>query len=221
MLTLTIGTEPKDVTRGTLTLPRIGVWVADLVVNGDAPVSGSATATLDGVDMPAHVQAAEVVGGMLQLRIVGGNGGCGKVAIPKHYKGPTVRHILTDLVRGAGEVLSPDCTTSVLNSTLKAWTSLAVPTGALLQALAETAGAGLAWRISYAGKVWLGVETWPMCPADVRIISADAPNRSQVIGTDALGIWPGTTIANRRIDSVVHEIGVENRSTVYWAEAHT
>ena len=220
MLTLTIGEDPRDVARGTIAFPRIGVWTADLTVDADSPATGAVTATLDGVDMPAHIQAAEVVAGMLKVRIVGGNGGAGKLAKPKHYKGPTVRHIITDLVRDAGEVLSPACTPAVLGTTLKAWTSLAVPTGALLQALCEVAGTNIAWRISYTGKLWIGLETWPMCPADVRILDADAASRSQLLGTDALGIWPGTTIANRRVDSVVHHIGAENRSTVYWAEAH-
>ena len=225
MLTLTIGQDPRDVARGTVTLPRVGVWHADLTVNADGPATGSAIATLDGVDMPAHIQKAEMVEGMLELRLVGGNGGMGKLAQKKFYKGSTVRHVVTDLVRDAGEVFSSKASTaSVLDLPLKSWTSLAVPTGALMQALADTArdlmGSDVSWRVLYDGTIWLGAETWPACPADVRILAADGANSSQLLGTDALGIWPGTTIAGRRVDSVVHQVGGQNRSTVYWAEAH-
>ena len=224
MLTLTIGQNPRDVARGTITLPRIGIWHADLTVNADGPETGSAVATLDGVDMPAHIQKSEVVAGMLELRIVGGAGGMGKDARPKHYKGGTVRHVFTDLLRDAGEILSAASSAAVLDLPLKAWTSLAVPTGELMQALADTTaeitGSSVAWRVLFDGKVWLGIENWPMCPADVRVLDADAANSSQLLGTDALGIWPGSTIGGRRIDSVVHKVGGQNRSTVYWAEAH-
>lgn len=225
MLTLTIGPSQYDVARGTLTLPRVGMWHADLTVNADGPVTGAAVATLDGVDMPAHIQKAEMVEGMLELRLVGGNGGMGKPAKPNHYKGATVRHVFMDLVQGVGEVPSTAASSAaVLDLPIKAWTSLAVPTGELMQALADTAaeimGSDVSWRALYDGTIWLGAESWPMCPADVRILAADGANSSQLLGTDALGIWPGTTISNRRIDSVVHQIGGQNRSTVYWAEAH-
>ena len=201
------------------------MWHADLFVNADGPATGSAVATLDGVDMPAHIQKAEMVGGMLEIRLIAGNGGMGKPARPKHYKGATVSHVVTDLVRDAGEVFSTKASTAaVLDLPLKAWTSLAVPTGELMQAMADTAteamGSDVSWRALYDGTIWLGLESWPACPADVRILDVDGANSSQLLGTDALGIWPGTTIGGRRIDSVVHTIGGQNRSTVYWAEAH-
>ena len=224
MLALTIGQDSRDVARGTITLPRVGVWHADLTVNADGPATGSVVATLDGVDMPAHIQKAEMAAGMLKLRIVGGAGGMGKDASPKHYKGGTVRHVVGDLTRDVGEVLSSSSSASILDLPLRAWTLLAVPTGALMQALADTVaeltGSPVAWRVLYDGKVWFGVEAWPMCPADVQVLDVDAANSSQLLGTDALGIWPGTTIDGRRIDSVVHEVGAQNRSTVFWAEAH-
>ena len=225
MLTLTIGTDQRDVARGTITLPRVGNWIANLTVNADGPATGAAVATLDGVDMPAHIQKAEMVAGMLEVRLVGGNGGLGKPARPNHYKGATVRHTFMDLEQDVGEVPALKASdTAVLDQPLKAWTSLAVPTGELLQALADTAtelmGQDVSWRVLYDGTVWLGTETWPACPADVRILDIDGANSSQLLGTDALGIWPGTTIGSRRIDSVVHQVGGQNRSTVYWAEAH-
>ena len=131
---------------------------------------------------------------------------------------PRMSEVLADLLQDAGEALSTACTDSVMATTLAYWTSLAVPIGSLVQALAEVAGDAVNWRVLFDGTVWLGVETWPMCPADVRIMEQDAPNAAQYIGTDAEGVWPGTSIAGRRIDSVVHEIGSQARSRVFWAE---
>lgn len=220
MLGLTIQGKEIDVISGTMSLPRAGVWHADLVINSSTVPKGSVVARLSEVDMPAHVHRAEFVNGMIEMRIVGGNGGLGKPAKPKHYKAPLVRHVFADLVSGAGEQLSVSNTESVMSTGLSAWTTLGIPAGCVLQALAERAGAQVVWRVNFNGMVWMGAETWPQCPADVRIISQDGHNAAQVIGTDSQGVWPGTTIGGRRIDLVVHEVGATPRSTVYFAEAH-
>jgi hypothetical protein len=220
MITLTIGSTEYEVSTGRLSLPRTGAWTADLLAMTDGPLTGSAILTASGVQMPAHIQRAEIVAGKLSMRLVGGAGGLGNLAEKKHYKGVTILHVLRDLLETAGETRAESTETAVLNTPLQAWTSLEVPIGALLQCLAETAGPDVTWRVLFDGTVWMGNETWPMCPADVRVIDADGANASQVLGTDSLGIWPGTTIAGRRVDQVVHEIGGVNRSMVYWAEAH-
>lgn len=219
MLSLSIQGREVDVIGGTLTMPRAGIWHADLTVNADSPPAGAVVARLSEVDMPAHVQRAELINGIVEMRIVGGNGDLSKPARAKHYKNPLVRHVLADLVADAGETMSGSCTASVMTTALPAWTSLGASTGSLLQALAERAGAQVSWRVQFNGVVWMGLETWPQCPADVRVIRPDGFNASQVVGTDAQGIWPGTTIGGRRIDLVVHSIGASPRSMVYFAEA--
>lgn len=220
MITLTIAGQDYTVAAGSLTMPRQGAWLGRFVANVDVIPRGSLTATLAGVDMPAWIQRAELVKGQLEMRVVGGFGGLAKTAKAKHYRNPTVRHVLSDLVTGAGENLSPTCTKDVLDLPLGYWTTLALPTGALLQALADVAGGGVLWRVLFDGSVWFGRETWPMCPAEVRIVDHDVANGSQVLGTDACGIWPGTTVGGRRVDLVVHEFGASPRSRVWWAEEH-
>lgn len=221
MLTATFGGASVDVTRGTVTLPRFGVWLGDLWTLADSAPTGNVSINLAGVDMPCHVQRAEMVGGLAHVRLVGGRGGMGKTAKKKHYNNPTARTVITDLARDAGETLSTTVTADVMAMPLQFWTSLSMPVGSVVQALAESLGDDIAWRVLFDGTLWMGRETWPMCPAEVRIIEQDAVNASQVLGTDALGIWPGTTIAGRRVDLVVHEFGgTSPRSTVWWAEGH-
>lgn len=227
MLALQIGTTEHDIVAGQLHLPRTGRWVANLETTGGEAPTGDVTLVLSGVSMPGHIRRSELIAGRIHLQIVGGNGGMGKLATATHYRGTTVRHVFSDLLRDAGESMASDCSAAALNAPLKAWTSLRssyATIGTLVQALAETAtgiiGQDVSWRIQYTGKVWIGVESWPACPADARIIAGDGSNASQVVGTDALGIWPGTTIDGRKVDYVVHNAGGGFRSTVYWAEGH-
>jgi len=221
MITATIAGQQRTAARASLMLPRSGAWTGTLVLDQDTIPRGAITVTLSGVDMPAWIQRCELVKGMLAMRVVGGAGGLGHVATPKHYRNPTVRHVLNDLVAGAGESLSAACTASVLDLPLGYWTTLGLTNGVLLDALIEVAGGGCVWRVLHDGAVFLGTETWPMCPAEVRVMDQDAGNASQVLGTDSLGIWPGTTIAGRRVDVVVHEFdGATPRSRVWWAEEH-
>jgi hypothetical protein len=227
MITVTIAGEEKSVTGGGLSMPRVGIWLGDLEVNGEAIPSGNIVATLAGVDMPAHIQRASLVEGLLKLRVVGGAGGMGKQTRAKHYRNPTVSHVLGDLARDAGEILSPSCTSAALDTPLPYWTTLAgtldnpMTTGAMVQALADIVGNGCAWRILYDGKLWFGRETWPACPADVRIISQDAHNATQKVGTDVSGIWPGTTMGGRQIDHVQHDFNGTPRSIVTFVDGHT
>jgi hypothetical protein len=218
MITATIENQEIDVIGGWLSMPRVGRWLGDLSIDTATLPSGNLTITLAGVDMLAHVQRREFVEGLVKMRVVGGTGGIGNVAKPKHYRNPTVRHILTDLIRDAGETLSQASSSTTLDTSLGYWTSLALPTGALIQALADAVENGCCWRILYDGTLWFGKETWPACPAEARIISQDAQNASQVVGTDVSGIWPGTALNGRHIDHVHHSFDGEPRSTVTFAE---
>jgi hypothetical protein len=225
MITATVAGQQKTVTGGWLSMPRIGIWTGYLELGGDTIPSGNIVATLAGVDMPCHIQRCELVEGLVKMSIVGGASGMGKQAKAKHYRNPTVRHVVGDLARDAGEVLSASSPAVVLDVPLGYWTTLAgspahpMTTGTVVQLLADVVG-GCSWRILYDGKLWLGRETWPTCPADVRIISQDVRNATMVVGSDVSGIWPGTTIVGRQIDHVQHEFGGTPRSTVTFADGH-
>jgi hypothetical protein len=220
VITLTVAGEQRTVAGGKLSLPRSGVWVANLIADCDIIPTGAGIVTLSGVDMPAHVQRAELVKGMLHVRVVGGAGGLGKPAKAKHYRNPVVKHVLGDLLADAGERLSSSSTSASLGTSLGFWTSLRLPIGSLLSALAEVVGGGCTWRVLYDGSVWFGIETWPACPSEARVMDVDAWNACQLVGTDALGIWPGTTLGGRRIDLVVHDFSDPPRSRVWFAEGH-
>jgi hypothetical protein len=211
------GDDVRGVTSGKVLLPRTGVWLADLRVDARDDLPDQVILDLGISELPATIAKSELIGGMTELRLVGGAGGLGETARPKHYHRPLVRHVLNDLLRDAGERASPTATASVLTLELEAWTTLALPTGSMLAALCTVAGSGVNWRVLADGTVWMGVELWPDSGADVRAIDSDGANAATIVGTDIPGLWPGTLLAGRKVDYVRHDLDAD-RTTVLYAE---
>jgi hypothetical protein len=218
MLTLTFSDGSTSlVSKGTVELPRTGIWIADVhMISQDIPdVGAPVVATLGAVPMLGTVAVAQLVNGVIDLRVVGGAGGLGNAANPKHYHAPLVSHVLTDLIRDAGEVLSNDCTPEIIGTPLEAWTTLGLPTGTILAALCAIMDCN--WRMMADGTTWLGTETWPDCPSDFRSITTDGANAAQVVGTDGPAVWPGTLLGGRQVDFVTHDLD-HNRTQILFAE---
>jgi hypothetical protein len=95
------------------------------------------------------------------LRVVGGAGGLSKVAKAKHYTSTSVRIVLGALLSDAGEKLSPTADESVLNRSLPAWTTAAIPVGRLITQLLLSASPSATWRVQPDGAVWVAHEAWP------------------------------------------------------------
>ena len=218
MVTLTLpNSQTLDVTGGYVLLPRTGLWLADLRVTTLDELPDRLVLDLGAAEMPASVVKAELISAMTEVRLVGGAGGLGETARPKHYHRPLVRHVLMDLLRDSGEALSTTSTADVLTTELEAWTTLALPTGAMLASLCKVSGADVNWRVLADGSVWIGIETWPDSPVESRSIESDGPNAATMVGTDIPGLWPGTLLGGRRVDYVRHDLD-DNRTTVLFAE---
>jgi hypothetical protein len=209
--------QTRNVTGGTVLLPRTGIWLANLHVDARDAIPDRVTLDLGAVEMPATVAKSELIGGVTELRLVGGAGGLGETARPKHYHQPLVRHPLSDLLRDSGETLSATSTPAVLTKALEAWTTLALSTGAILAALCAVAGGDVNWRILADGTLWIGTEAWPDSGVDARSIDSDGANATSLVGTDIPGLWPGTLLAGRKVDYVRHDLDAD-RTTVLFAE---
>ena len=209
--------EILHVTGGNVLLPRTGVWLANLRVNDQDALPDRLVLQLGTVEMPAAVAKAELLHGMMEARIVGGAGGIGETARPKHYHQPLVKHVLADLLRDSGEALAATSTPAVVATALEAWTTLTLPTGAILAALCRVAGTEVNWRVLSDGTVWIGTEDWPDSGVLSRSIEGDGPNAASIIGTDIPGLWPGTILNGRRVDYVRHDLD-NTRTTVLFAE---
>lgn len=204
-----------QVTNGDLHFPRTGLWMADISANGLEPPVGKITVTLASVIMPAAVVRSELVLGSVHVRLVGGSGGLSNIATKKHFRRPTVRQVLAQLLGDAGETLSATSDPVTLNTTLEAWTTMADPGGAVMAALCETIGKGVTWRMLFDGTVWIGPETWPACPTPFRSMEENGSSATELIGTDVPAVWPGTTLNGRQVDFVTHHLDDERTTVMY------
>jgi len=219
MITLKLSADQtRNVTGGHIVLPRTGIWVADLKVDERDELPDHLTMVLGGIEMPAAVHKAELVGGMTDVRLVGGAGGIGENARPKHYHRPLVRHIVADLLRDSGEKLSTTSSADILGTELEAWDTMDAPTGSMLAAICAVVGNGANWRVLADGTVWIGVEAWPDSGIDSRTITLDGANAASVVGTDLPTLLPGTLLDGRRVDTVQHDLA-NDRTAVMFAAA--
>ena len=219
MVTIKLPTgQTFDVTGGSVILPRTGIWTADLRVNTVNELPDRVTLDLGAAEMPAAVNKAELVGGMTEVRLVGGAGGIGDDARKKYYHRPLVRHVVADLLRDAGETLSATSSSDILGKELEAWTTMERPGGTMLSALCEVVGRGANWRILADGTLWIGTEAWPDSGIDARQVQADGPNAAAVVGTDVPSLLPGTLLSGRRVDTVQHDLERDRTVVLYAAE---
>jgi hypothetical protein len=214
------------VIRGTINMPLLGAWTADVVADSDEAMTGSAAIVLDGgLTLQGSIVRGDVFVGSLYLRIVGGAGGLMKASRVQDYRQTTVRGVASDLVRVAGERLSTTADASVLGTQLIAWTQVAQPVGSALTSLASDRrfGGAVAWRVLPDGSIWFGRETWPdaglTAPTDYQEIGALPSEGWMELGFAVPTIGPGVTIGGRRVAFIQHSIDGDEVRTKAWLSA--
>lgn len=207
------------VVRGTICMPLVGAWHADLLVDAESGFQGALTVQIaDQLELVATTDRSLAYQGMTQLRMVAGANGLRRTATPTYYRRPTVRQVLTDLLEKSGDTLAESADAAILSQQLHAWTTILAPVGQMVAALVEAAP-GANWRLLSDGGVWVGRETWPDSGVDVVELSEDGCNAVVELGVDAPVLLPGTTVNERRISYVEHRIESDSvRSLVWFAE---
>ena len=197
--------------RGTITLPRQGVWHADLELEAIEAPTGSvllqigAALSLRGVVEP---RAGGVFAGRVRVRVVGGAGGLQRQLDPKWYAGAPRELPLRDLVEEAGERLSSRTDPALLGEVLSpGWARVRGTAAEALGRLLE--GTGASWRILPDGSLWAGPETWPTAQgmADLVVLEEDRSRGRLVLATEAPQLLPGQTLRGDRVSDV--EITIE------------
>jgi hypothetical protein len=212
------------VTRGMITMPRVGAWYANLHLSGLEAPSGKVELRSGETVLRATVNRAAVEAGVTRVRVVAGGDGLRKPARPKHYTTPIVNLVMTDLARDAGETLASDLDPQVARLQLQAWTTLAVETGTAIAVLLDVAhlhrplvDQQLGWRVRADGALWAGRESWPASPVlDFRIVEQSAEEAFLMLGVIAPEIVPGTVVAGVRADLVEHVITPGECKTKIW-----
>lgn len=181
---------------GTIYQPASGVWVADLDVDTETAPVGRVAIVDDtaGVTLSGTVVSGDVVHGLWSGRVVGGAGGL-RVTLPaRAYRSPLLSDVLSDVLSEAGETLAAD--SAALDTVVALWHRTTAPAIDTVRAVATAAG--LTWRVTAAGEVWIGADTWPDAPdVDLSLLARDPRHGLYALGGDVLALRPGTVVAVR------------------------
>lgn len=206
------------VTRGVIYLPLAGVWVADLDVDTDAELAGRVTVTADARSFTGTVVRGAVSHGLWRGRIVGGAAGLRADLPARAYRGALLADVLADVLSESGE--TADALSASLDIAAPLWHRLA---GRATDTVATIArAAGLSWRVTAAGAVWMGAETWPdVHDGDVTLIDSDPRRGVYTVSGEVFAILPGALWIARdeaadtavRVGDVRHEIDGQTVTT--------
>ena len=210
----TAGGPALAVIRGTVRLPRIGAWGADLVLNTEREVTGAVQLQIGDTTLVGAVLRGAAYGSVTSVRITAGKGGLAKTVTARHLVRPSVGAVLRALAADAGETVAPSVS---LAATLDAWTVLAMPAGQAIRALLDVVAPAASWRYLPDGKLWAGAETWPESTADLAELSRSPESATLELGAYADVILPGETWDGLRADYVELTIEPEaSRARVWW-----
>lgn len=205
-----------------LSLPLVGAWVGDLVVDAD-DMSGAVKISVDDGRLVFKGTAVKG-GGFLEtttIRVLAGAGRIGEKAKPRHYGAVRLGTVLRDLLRDVGERLSSTASDAVLNTQLDAWTTHDLPTGDVIALLMKTSVLAAVWRFLPDGTVWVGVDAWPdsgLQDGDYQITDEYPEQRSAMVAPDPLPPMPGTKLAGRKVSRVEYRLGEQLRALVFFQD---
>jgi hypothetical protein len=204
-----------------LTVPRVGVWYADvsLVRSGEATtLAGVVTLEVGNTTWMGTVRRAGENRGIITARIVGGADGLMKEVPARAYQGVPVRLPIEELLSEVGEVISPTSDATILSAVLQQWSRSAGGAGSALRALLEIAGAST-WRVLPDGTLWIGSESWPASAlADYTYLSHTPCTGFIEIVAWEPKVYPGEVFRERRVSAVTHRWNAQQLRTRVWFE---
>lgn len=210
---------------GTISIPRVGAWHADLSINSETILAGRATLVIDGgLTLAGTANRSGVWQGTSKLNLVGGADGLRKMARPQHYQQATLRMVLLDLLAVAGEKLAASSDAATLALTFPHWTTMGQSVGRMIGALVADSRIAndVAWRLLPDGSLWVGAERWPdsglKTVADYQEISESPSDGWIDLGVESPSILPGTALGGRKVSYVEHKITGGAARTRAWFE---
>lgn len=205
------------VLRGTVTMPRAGAWVADLVLDGEVAPTGAQTLTPEaGTPLAGTVRTSAPYAGSTYVRLVGGADGLWKSPPAKAFRQVPLSTVLRDTLGAVGEALAGSSDAGVVGRQVAAYARVEAPAA---HALAFWAGeAGVSWRVLADGSVWLGSDVYGAVSLDEQVVGDAPERRARTLATERLELLPGTTVSGRKVDSAIYTIGQAVRVEVLYVE---
>ncbi len=205
---------------GTIRAPRVGVWQAEVELDGEdaSKANGSITLVTGSVTWKGTAIESGAFVGRVKVRMFGGAGGLGKATAARFYHAIPARTVITDLLGEGGETLSSTSDAGKLGTILPFWTRHAGTVSEGLGNVLDEIGA--TWRVLPDGTIWIGTETWPAATAADVVVESEDPKDSRIVfsSTDP-SLLPGTTFRDRKVSRVEHAISASKTRTTAWFDS--
>lgn len=196
----------------SISMPAVGAWHTEIVVDSASALSGAVTLDIDGVQFSGTVIRGGTNGGRSLAKLVGGNGGLSTELPVRNYVAPaTLALVIGDILREAGETLSTTADAALLATVLTRWERSAGPASHSLVALLDAIGA--TWRVLADGTVWIGTQSWPTQEIEHALIDEDWSSGILLIAPLKPELRPAVTFRGQRLDEVAHNFMPEGLRT--------
>lgn len=194
--------DGQDVIDLKLTMPRRGVWVAEVSLTADTALREGKQVELElaGRTWRGTVDRAKAAFGSSVARILGGGGKLAQLAKPAHYSDVTVGIVLQDLLAAAGETRAATADNALLQRHLDHWTVTELPLGRQISRLVDEFEA--TWRVLRDGTLWVGFERWPKTTGSGQLLQVDPLNDSQKLAIETPDFLPGEDFEGNHIEYV-------------------
>jgi hypothetical protein len=207
MSTFFASVNGQQIVSGTLMIPLIGAWTADVQLATSTPLSGTCTVVIGNLTLNGFVYRSEPYGGQVQARIVAGAGGWRTEVQKQGYgskSGVKLGTILNDV---AGAVME---SVNVANNTSvgPAFTRI---TGAASDVLWQLYAQGIipAWYIDPSGVTQ--VTAWPsvVVGSSFTVTDQKSDEGLVVVATEDYASWlPGCSFSGPTITGTYNNAGV-------------
>lgn len=192
---------------GSLLVPLVGAWTADLYLATDQAVGGIATVTIGNLTLQGFVIRSDPYGGQTKARLVGGYGGWRKTVDRQGYGsagGVKLSHVLGDVASACGERVrvAQDQTIG------PAYTRADAPASDVLWELVAR-GTIPAWYVAPSGVTQ--VTAWPATSVQSPFtVTEQRPDEGLVVvATEDYAAWlPGCSFTAPQLHGTQHNAGV-------------
>lgn len=201
-----------QVVGGSLLIPLVGVWTADLVLAGADPVLdvGPATVVIGTLTLQGYVYRAAPYGGSIRARLVGGAGGWRNPVPPQGYGNPggiRLSTVLGDVAAACGETIVVASDVNIGSAFARA----AFPTSVASDVLWQLLGLGFipTWRVDVDGTT--KTDPWPATVIGTPFMPTNQrPDEGLVeIATEDYASWlPGCSFSHPLLASTFTSAGV-------------
>ncbi len=207
------------IVRGEWTLPRVGLWHANIELDTDNAPRGEVTMRWGNEAWVGTIRRSACDSGSCRVLIVGGVGDLGMETKAQGFRDAKVSAILDHILGAAGQTRSMRVDKGLLERKMPWFAVLKQSAGRALVHVSQSLD--LSWRLEADGSLWVGEETWPEAEInedDLDLIASHGASGTIHLRMLRPAIWPGTTWQGARVSRVEHHMDAGDISSRVYLE---